>query len=436
MKVITRFPPSPTGYFHIGGARTALFNYLFAAKHGGIMYLRFEDTDKARSKKEYEEDILAGLEWLRVPYTAAAPLRQSERLETYRAYLHTLIKKGAAYEAEESEKGGKVVRFRNPNTRITFSDLVRGDVSFDTSELQDFVIARNIDDPLYHLAVVADDNDMNITHVIRGEDHISNTQRQILILEALGFERPLYAHIPLILAADRTKLSKRNFAASINDYRHAGYLPEAVVNYLALLGWTPPSGKEKLSLEEIIAEFDIEDIHKSGAIFDLEKLRWLNRQYLVELSDEKIAKEAEARLKGYDADTILKLVPILRERTSIWSDIDAMQASGDLQYFFSAPEIDPIKIPWKGTDASTARRHLEELRKIFETMPSDKEMSAEAIKAAVWDYAEREGRGAVLWPLRYTLTGKDRSPDPFAVSAILGQKESIDRINRALGSLS
>ena len=204
------------------------------------MYLRFEDTDKERSKKEYEEDIIAGLQWLGIPYTPASPLRQSEKIDTYRTYLHKLIEKGAAYEAEAGERGGKVVRFKNPNVRVTFSDLIRGEVSFETAELKDFVIARNADDPLYNFTVVVDDGEMGITHVIRGEDHISNTQRQILILEALGFERPLYAHIPLILAPDRSKLSKRNFAASVNDYRADGYIPQAFLNYLVLLGWTPP----------------------------------------------------------------------------------------------------------------------------------------------------------------------------------------------------
>lgn len=431
-KVVTRFPPSPTGYFHIGSARTALFNYLFTAHHGGIMYLRFEDTDKARSKKEYEDDILAGLEWLGISYTKAEPLRQSERLDAYRTYLHALIEQGAAYEAEEAENGkGRIVRFKNPNTRITFADLIRGEVSFDTTELKDFIIARNLDDPLYHMAVVADDHDTGVTHIIRGEDHISNTQRQILILEALGFERPIYAHIPLILAPDKTKLSKRHGAASVNDYRQLGYEPDALVNYLALLGWTPPSGKEKLSREELIAEFDIKTVHKSGAVFDIEKFKWLNRQYILETSDERIRAEAERRIPHKNPAIIAKLVPFIRERINIWADIDTMAGSGEFAYFFEEPELDANKIAEKGSDAIAAGRHLEELRKLLEALPSSGDIQAMQVKEAVWDYAEKEGRGAVLWPLRYSLTGREKSPDPFVVAAIIGRDGVLRRLDAA-----
>ncbi|MBI2610428.1 glutamate--tRNA ligase [Candidatus Kaiserbacteria bacterium] len=430
-KVVTRFPPSPTGYFHLGSARTALFNYLFAAHHGGEMYLRFEDTDRARSKKEYENDILAGLDWLQISYTKAEPLRQSERLPAYRAYLHALIKRGAAYEAEEAEGGkGRVVRFKNPNTRVAFSDLIRGEVIFDTTELKDFIIARSLDDPLYHLAVVADDHDTGVTHIIRGEDHISNTQRQILILEALGFKRPLYAHIPLILAPDKTKLSKRHGAASVNEYRQLGYEPEALVNYLALLGWTPPSGKEKLSHAELIAEFDISAVHKSAAVFDIEKLKWLNREYIRETSDERILEEAARRIGCKDQSIIAKLVPFIRERINVWSDIDTMTAEGEFTYFFKDPDLDPSKIAGKRSDAATAREHLATLYTLLSKLPV-RNPDATEIKAAVWEYAEDKGRGAVLWPLRYALSGREKSPDPFAISAVIGREATLQRIKAA-----
>src|SRR3989344_5590167 len=434
--VVTRFPPSPTGYFHIGSARTALFNYLFTAHHGGVMYLRFEDTDKMRSKKEYEDDIISGLEWLGIPYTKAEPLRQTERLDAYRAYLHALIEKGAAYEAEEAENGkGKVVRFKNPNTRVAFSDLIRGDVVFDTTELKDFIIARNLDDPLYHMAVVADDHDTGVTHIIRGEDHISNTQRQILILEALGFERPIYAHIPLILAPDKTKLSKRHGAASVNDYRRIGYEPAALLNYLALLGWTPPSGKEKLSREELIAEFDIKIVHKSGAVFDIEKFKWLNRQYILEAPEQRIREEAEHRIKQKDLTVVAKLVPFIRERINLWSDIDAMAAHGEFEYFFGDPKLDAQKIAGKGSDAAAAGKHLAELRKLLEALPSSEAIEATTVKNTVWDYAEKEGRGGVLWPLRYALTGREKSPDPFVVASIIGRDNALRRIDAAITAL-
>src|SRR3989344_5846621 len=241
MSVVTRFPPSPTGYFHIGSARTALFNYLFATHTGGVMSLRFEDTDKARSKKEYEDDILSGLEWLGLTYTKPEIFRQSERTPIYQKYLKKLLDSGAAYEAEPGtdDPGKKVIRFKNPGTSVTFHDLIRGNVSFETAELKDFVIAKSVDEPLYNFAVVIDDYETGVTHVMRGEDHISNTPRQILMLEALGFKRPEYAHIPLILAPDRSKLSKRHGSVAVSEYKRMGFLPEAFVNYLALLGWNP-----------------------------------------------------------------------------------------------------------------------------------------------------------------------------------------------------
>src|SRR3989344_1829357 len=315
-QIITRFPPSPTGFLHIGSVRTALFNYLFAAHNGGVMLLRFEDTDKERNKPEFEKDIIDGLHWLGIPYKLADNPRQSERTAIYQKYIPKLIADGHAYEAELSREksdpdgktlssngaGKKVVRFKNPDKKIVFHDRVRGEVTFDTTELGDFVIARNTDEPLYHLAVVIDDHDMGVTHVIRGEDHISNTQRQILMIEALGFARPEYAHIPLILAPDKTKLSKRHGAISVNEYRAQGYIPEALVNYLALLGWNPglpgqADGKERelYTLEELAKEFTLERVHKGGAGFDIEKLRWFNHEHLKKLSDSEYA----ARLKEF-----------------------------------------------------------------------------------------------------------------------------------------
>lgn len=285
-KIIVRFAPSPTGPLHIGVARTALFNYIFAKQNGGQFILRIEDTDKERSKPEYEEDIRDGLAWLGI--VPDAVYRQSERTEIYQKHLNVLIKKGAAYVSREKKKGGEgeieVVRFKNPNKRVAFQDIVRGEVSFDTTELKDFVIARSITEPLYHLAVVVDDFEMSITHIIRGEDHISNTPRQILIQETLGFPRPTYAHLPLILAQDRSKLSKRKHGemVSLAHYRTIGTLPEAMVNFLALLGWHPSASdaSEVLSFDDLVAQFRLERVQKGGAVLDANKLNWLNRQYL------------------------------------------------------------------------------------------------------------------------------------------------------------
>ena len=244
--IITRFAPSPTGFLHLGSARTAFFNYLYARKNKGKFILRIEDTDKERSTREFEEDIINALSWLKIPYETL--YKQSERTDIYKKYLKKLVDEDKAYVSkEEVKKEGhreEVIRFRNPNKKIKFADLVRGDIEFDTTDLGDFVIAKSSEEPLYHLAVVVDDFEMGITHVIRGEDHISNTPRQILIGEALGAPRPQYAHIPLILAPDRSKLSKRHGALAIAEYRNRGYMSEAICNYLALLGWNPGTDQE------------------------------------------------------------------------------------------------------------------------------------------------------------------------------------------------
>ena len=331
------------------------------------------------------------------------------------------------------------MRLRNPGKSITFSDIVRGDITFDTTELGDFAIARSVDDPLYHLAVVVDDAEMNITHVIRGEEHISNTPRQILIQEALGYERPLYAHYPLFLSAERSKLSKRKGDVAVRDYRAQGYLPEALVNFIGTLGWTPPSGREVLSLEEMIAEFSLKDLHKSSAVFDLEKLRWFNRQYVDNMNTESfttyatpaIEKAFEGRAGTPDAKTVSALIPLLKERISVASDIGELIAGGELDAFFERPTLDASLISEKRSSTADAKRHLEHITTLLEPI-ADTEWNAEALKEALWDYATREGRGAVLWPLRYALSGRERSPDPFYIAGVIGKSETLARIADAL----
>lgn len=441
-----RIPPSPTGYCHVGTARMAILNYLFAKKNGGTIVFRSEDTDKERSKKEYEEDIVDSLTWLGLSWDEF--YRQSERVALHAQSLKKLVAADRAYISEEpskkeEEKTVSVVRLRNPGEQVAFHDIIRGDITFDTTELGDFVIARSIDDPLYHFAVVVDDGDMGITHVIRGEEHISNTPRQILIQEALGLPRPAYAHYPLHLAADRSKLSKRKGDVAVRNYREKGYLPEAMLNYIAHLGWTPPSGREILSLPEMIEEFDLAGLHKSGAVFDLEKLRWFNRHYLLAMPEDAFAREATRVLEESAKDRSLPwnesvgraLVPLLRERSSVWEDIRAMAAEGEFDYFFGDPKADPAGIPGKDSDAPTALRHLEALRGALSSLEEGDFGDPERIKAAVWDYATREGRASVLWPLRYALTGRARSPDPFTVASIVGRTATLTRIDRAVEAL-
>lgn len=434
--IVTRFAPSPTGNLHVGSARTALFNYLFTKKHGGKFFLRIEDTDKERNKKEFEDDILNGLSWLGISYDGEIA-RQSERTVLYKTYLERIIASGAAYEAEENQdKTGKVIRFKNPNKVITFHDLIRGDISFDTKELGDFVIAKDKETPLYHLAVVVDDHDMGVTHVIRGEDHISNTPRQILIQEAIGAKRPFYAHIPLILAPDRSKLSKRHGAVSVSEYRRIGYLPEALVNFLALLGWNPGTDKEIFSLDELIAVFDIEKVQKGGAVFNEEKLKWFNREYLRMLPYEKIAPLVLERLPEHirsaahaRQDVGKKVVErVILERIVTLSETADMAHAGEFSFYFSAPEIVGEKIAWKKSTPEKAREHL---KKIYGILNIASFESPDTIKEAISPYAEQEGRGEVLWPLRYALSGRETSPDPFTIIYVVGKEESISRIKHA-----
>ncbi len=431
-EVITRFPPSPTGYLHIGGVRTALFNYLFAANHGGHMVLRFEDTDRQRSKPEYERDIVDGLGWLNIPYTLADNPRQSERTELYQAHLKRLIDKGLAFEAEPQEGNPekKVVRFKNPNTTVVFEDAVRGEVSFDTTELGDFVIARSADEPLYHLAVVIDDHEMSVTHVIRGEDHISNTPRQILILEALGFTRPRYAHIPLILAPDKSKLSKRHGAVSVNEYKLQGFIPEALINYLALLGWNPGGEQELYMLPELAQKFSLERVQKGGAVFDIHKLLWFNHEHLKRLSDDDYARRLEV-FAGKPVDA--RLVPLLKERAQTLAE--ATTALTEDFGFLGGVMHDSVMLTQRGKiPAEVASNHLKAVFGLLEHVP-DEGFTASQLRDILWPYAEAQGRGAVLWPLRVALSGKERSPDPFTIAALLGKQESLARITRAAAAL-
>lgn len=438
--VVTRFPPSPTGFLHIGGVRTALFNYLFAAHQGGTMRFRFEDTDRVRSKPEFEEEILEGLRWVSIPFTIPLVPRQSERTEVYKTHLSRLIQEGKAYEAEEAETGGgKVVRFRNPNTSITFTDLIRGPLTFDTTELEDFVIARNLNNPLYHLAVVVDDEESGVTHVIRGEDHISNTPRQILLLEALGFTRPEYAHMPLILAPDRSKLSKRHGAVSVNEYRRMGYLPEALINYLALLGWNPGDDREIFTLPELVEFFSLDKVQKSGAIFNLEKLTWLNREHLRRLSDGEFTNRLEeyASSQGVVVSLDQKVLPLLRERAHTLKEALEM-LQGELIFVSARPT--PIATMLVGLPAQAGKKETPEVTKRHLTHVRDLlhevgDWNSATVKAATFPYAEKEGKGSVLWPFRVSLSGQERSPDPFTIAEILGKEETLARIEAAIAAL-
>ncbi len=360
-KPVVRIAPSPTGFFHIGTARTALFNFLFARKHGGTFILRSEDTDFERSKKEYEDDILSGMDWLGLTYDAF--YKQTERLEIYNKYINEMLHAGTAYVSKENPKDAEtreeVIRFKNPNRIVQFEDMIRGTVSFDTTELKDFVIAKSIDEPLYHLAVVIDDHEMGVTHVIRGEDHISNTPRQILIQEAIGAKRPVYAHLPLILDSDRKKLSKRKHGESvwIDFYRKQGYLPEALLNFFALLSWNPGTEQEIFTLTELIDAFDMEKVQKSGAIFNDEKLKWMNKEHMKLLPTDVIKRNISERFqlsekfkqKGWQLgdEKLNRLWKTIFERVSYWGEITDLADSGELDYVFEKPHFPKELLLWK-----------------------------------------------------------------------------------------
>ncbi|MFP5379935.1 MAG: glutamate--tRNA ligase, partial [Vicinamibacteria bacterium] len=299
-----RFAPSPTGYLHIGGARTALFNWLYARRHGGVFVLRIEDTDVARSSDEMVGGILEGLRWLGIDWDEGpevggphGPYFQSERLDKYRAAAAALVAAGKAYEDEGA------VRFKVPEGRTAFTDAVHGPIAFDNEHIEPFVILRSDGHPTYHLSVVVDDIDMRITHVVRGDDHISNTPKHVLIYNALGAAVPRFAHVPLILGPDKKRLSKRHGATSVTEYARLGYLPEAMVNFLALLGWSPGKGDQELfTRDELVAAFTLEGISGGNAVFNTEKLDWFNHQYLQRLSDADL-RAALTPLAGAGAAT-------------------------------------------------------------------------------------------------------------------------------------
>lgn len=435
----TRIPPSPTGRFHIGTARTALFNYLFARKNGGDFLFRIEDTDKERSSSEHEADIIEGMRWLGLSYDGEI-VRQSARQARHQELLQKLVNEGKAYISKEASSKDasvevSVVRLENPGRSITFEDMIRGNITFDTTELGDFVIGRSIEDPLYHFAVVVDDADMDITHVIRGEDHISNTPRQILIQEALGIARPAYAHLPLILAPDRSKLSKRHGAVSLLEYREEGFLPEAIINYLALLGWNPGDDREEFTLPELVSAFDLSRVQKSGAIFDRTKFLNINQQWMRKLSDEAFIQTGG--LTAPDTALLLKAVPLLKERAQTFAEARTM-LTGELDFLFASPSLDKAQLTAKETMAGSTKEHLASFVSSLDALsdfPTVEEAKIKLMTYADTLTKEQGGRGAALWPLRYALSGKERSPDPFTIFALLGTNECRERLTRAIGIL-
>lgn len=546
-KVRVRIAPSPTGYLHLGTARTALYNFLFAKKHKGTFVVRVEDTDVKRSRKEYEEDILRHLLWLGLKWDEG-PYRQSERGEIYAKYIQRLLDEGKAFrcfhetrniaelsdtehrgtrrldneeppdslpsnensqllgnnrsgekvgegnskvhwcehkdlpdqEVKRRLDGGEsfVIRFATSrNKKVAFKDLIRGKVEYNTSQLGDFSLAKSLHQPLYNMACVIDDAEMDISHVIRGEDHIPNTPKQILLYEALGFKKPQFAHLPLILGPDERKLSKRHGAVSVREYKKRGYVASALNNFMALLGWHPSEDKELFyNLDQLTKAFSLDRVRSSGAIFDIKKLNWFNKKHLRKMPLEKLTKLAlpylekaqmvaevsadkhrkekklpsnEKELLGKEGngegqryflpergievglDYIKKIVALEKERATTLADIPRLT-----DFFFKSKiDYDSKLLIWKDNSKEEIKKALQEALEAAEGLLADnfskENLEEEFIKKA----NQYEDRGTFLWPLRVALTGKKGSPGPFVVAAILGKKESIRRIKQAIEKL-
>ncbi len=443
--VVTRFAPSPTGFKHAGNYRTAWFSYLFAMQHGGSFIIRVEDTDKARNKKEFEENIFDTLAWLNIPFDQK--FIQSENLDSHKKFLMKMIDEGTAYISPEEAKDGsgkinQLVRFKNPKEKVSFNDMIRGTIEVDVTDLGDFVIAKNIDEPLFHLAVVVDDFEEGVTHVLRGEDHISNTPRQILIQRAIGAPTPEYAHLSLLMSPDKTKMSARKGALSPTHYRDMGYLPDAMINFLTLLGWHPSDDREVMTREEIIGLFDLSKVQKASAIFDDAKLKWMNREYMLKLEISEYKKHAlnfvSTELKKTENfDEIFdRALPTLRDRLSYFGELKEENILNDLNAFFMQNEY-PVEMLLcapkmrKGKEDATLSGVKSILETVIGTLSKIETWTAKSIKEAIWPFAEEQGRGLVLWAMRVALSGKEKSPDPFTMAYILGKTETETRLSNA-----
>ncbi|XOA43123.1 MAG: glutamate--tRNA ligase [Candidatus Nealsonbacteria bacterium] len=521
-EVRVRIAPSPTGLLHIGVARVALFNYLFAKKLQGSFIIRIEDTDKERSKPEYEKNMIESLNWLWIQPDEGpdvggnyGPYRQSERKKIYAKYLKKLLKEDKAYycfcpeeelknhkeyqlsigepprypgkcahlpkeliEKYLAEKKPFVIRFRVPPKKVEFEDLIRGKIEFDAFLIGDIIIAKDFSTPLYNFACVVDDYEMQISHVIRGEDHIPNTPKQILIQEALNFPHPKYAHLPLILGPDRSKLSKRHGAVSVSDYKEQGYLPEAIVNFMALLGWNPGTEREIYSINSLIKEFSLEKVQKSGAVFNVKRLNFLNGFYIRQKSIEKLTelclpyfiKEGLIRpffaekqyppayggkeiLQKYKvAETgkeislakIQQIVSIYQERLKKLSEVSILT-----DFFFKSKiEYNKDLLKWKEMSDKEVKTSLDILNKslykikeenfnknnLSEILLQEAEKFGKKIKKAgppAEALAKAGDRGYLLWPLRVALTGKKDSAGPFEIAEILGKEKTLKRVKEA-----
>lgn len=429
-KVRVRFAPSPTGPLHIGGARTALFNYMFACQNKGKFVLRFEDTDKDRSETVFEKNITKGLEWLGIKWDKKDEYYQSRRGDVYKTFLNKLKKQDLIYEHD----GGTYFRLPTENREIVVDDLIRGQVKFESKDFDDIVLIKRDGNPTFHFANVVDDIDMNITHVIRGEDHLSNTPKHILLYEALGAKTPKFAHIPLILNEDRSKMSKRDGNVDLESYTKAGYLPDAFVNFLATLGWSSKDEQEIFIFDELLKVFSLNKVQKAGAVFNIQYLNHLNHHYLMEKSLTEYAKLAKPFIFHFKAsDTKMKKVlKLIQDRAKTLAEIPDL-----IEYFFVSPDYDAKLLVFKKSSPDGTAKGLDLALKVLESISARD--WAETKLQQVLDQAievESISPGDIFWPVRVALSGQKGSPSPTELLSTLGKEESLDRIKTAIKKLA
>ena len=485
MNVKTRFPPSPTGYLHVGSLRTALYNYFYAKKHNGTFLLRIEDTDRERYVEGAVESLVGTLDRMKIDYDEGpvvenskliekgknGPYVQSARLEIYKKFAKQLVDSGHAYycfcskerlsELREQQQAIKqttkydrnclklsleeiqaklqsgesnVVRMKIEEGKTTFHDEIRGDITIDNQEIDDQVLLKADGFPTYHLAVVVDDNLMGVTHIIRGEEWISSVPKHSMLYKWFGFPLPVFAHLPLILNPDKTKLSKRQGDVAVEDYLAKGFLEEALENFVSLLGFNPTADREIYTREEFIEHFDLTKINKSGAVFDVNKLLWMNGQYIKMLSDETFVAKVKPFLKGEVGDDILRRICVIEKtRINLLSDISTVVDS-----YLSTPAYEKEMLVWKKSDSEDAKLQLKNIFGFISSLDDSVFNNLQLIESAVARYIKDNelGNGNVLWPLRVSLSGAERSPSPFELLWVLQKQESLKHIEHAIKFLS
>ncbi len=423
--VRVRFAPSPTGYLHIGSARTALFNWLYARHNKGAFIIRIEDTDKERSKPEYLDEILASLKWLFMEWDGELSF-QSQRFDIYKKYANILVEKGLAY-----LEGPAIIFKVEKSKKVAFLDMIRGTVEFSTDEIKDQVLMKSDGTPTYNFACVVDDHEMQITHVIRGDDHISNTPKQVMLYEALGLALPKFAHIPLILSKDGGRMSKRHGATSIFEYKNMGFLPEALANYLSLMGWAPGNDVEILPIEEVVKLFDVKDVNKTGAIFDMDKLSWINGQYIKNMAPDELARRSEEYLRSknviddkFDRPRWREISAAYRERTRTLEDLVSVY-----RIFFSDEVEYDEKAVEKYLNKPNSKNIITRCKSAIEAGDKFDKVSIEEAYRRLADELKVKA-AELIHPTRVAISGRTIGAGLFDMMELLGREKVSKRLSK------